>query len=50
MRNRRISSSRSCPAAADPAGKPPTEVQASFDILEQQKAAIGRRAPVVDQG
>jgi hypothetical protein len=48
MRKRRISSSRSCPAAADRAGKPPTEVQASFDILEQQD--IGGRTPVVDDG
>ena len=26
------------------------KVQASFDLLEQQQAAIGGRAPVVDDG
>ena len=30
--------------------QPAPKVQASFDILEQQEAAIGGRAPVVDQG
>ena len=30
--------------------QPVRKVQASFDILEQQKAAIGGRAPVVDDG
>jgi hypothetical protein len=26
------------------------KVQASFDLLEQQEAAVGGRAPVVDDG
>jgi hypothetical protein len=30
--------------------QPAPKVQASFDILEQQEAAIGGRAPVVDDG
>jgi len=30
--------------------QPVRKVQASFDILQQQQTAIGRRAPVVDQG
>ena len=30
--------------------QPVRKVQASFDTLEQQEAAIGGRAPVVDQG
>jgi hypothetical protein len=30
--------------------QPVRKVQASLDLLEQQEAAIGRRAPVVDQG
>jgi hypothetical protein len=30
--------------------QPGRKVQPAFDILEQQEAAIGRRAPVVDQG
>ena len=30
--------------------QPVRKVQASFDILQQQEAAIGGGAPVVDQG
>jgi hypothetical protein len=30
--------------------QPGRKVQASFDILEQQEAAVGGRAPVVDDG
>ena len=30
--------------------QPVRKVQAAFDILQQQQTAIGRRAPVVDQG
>ena len=30
--------------------QPVRKVQASFDILEQQEAAIGGRAPVIDDG
>jgi hypothetical protein len=30
--------------------QPVRKVQASFDVLEQQDAAIGGRAPVIDDG
>jgi hypothetical protein len=30
--------------------QPVRKVQASFDILQQQDAAIGGRAPVIDDG
>jgi hypothetical protein len=30
--------------------QPGRQIQAAFDILEQQQAAIGGRAPVADEG